>query len=247
MRKMIVLITALFVSGAALCAVTKHFALDSRTGVRPAGTKETLYYDAAWTTGVVCTVSYSVEGTNGSTECVTGDKGGWTWTPSTVGAYTFTLTTKDAGGNVVGTGSARFVVGALATGLTAKQRYPWNGLVDITVTLTGASNDVMDVDCVFVATNSATHTALKVAHVTTVGGITGSGTTWTQKFVWDAKADVGAVKIGDVALTVDVLGGVQLWENGPFWAECNVGASQPEESGYYFWWGDTVGYKRNIQ
>ena len=41
------------------------------------------------------------------------------------------------------------------------------------------------------------------------------------------------------------LGGVQLWENGPYWAECNVGATKPEESGYYFWWGDTVGYKRN--
>ena len=38
------------------------------------------------------------------------------------------------------------------------------------------------------------------------------------------------------------LGGVQLWEGGPYWAECNVGASTPEEYGYYFWWGDTVGY-----
>ena len=38
-------------------------------------------------------------------------------------------------------------------------------------------------------------------------------------------------------------GGVQLWENGPYWAECNVGATKPEEYGYYFWWGDTVGYK----
>ncbi len=37
-------------------------------------------------------------------------------------------------------------------------------------------------------------------------------------------------------------GGVQLWEGGPYWAECNVGASKPEEYGYYFWWGDTVGY-----
>ena len=41
------------------------------------------------------------------------------------------------------------------------------------------------------------------------------------------------------------LGGVQLWENGPYWAECNVGASEPEEFGYYFWWGDTVGYTRS--
>ena len=45
---------------------------------------------------------------------------------------------------------------------------------------------------------------------------------------------------GDVSL-----GGVQLWENGPYWAECNVGASEPEEFGYYFWWGDTVGYTRS--
>ena len=43
----------------------------------------------------------------------------------------------------------------------------------------------------------------------------------------------------------DNLGGVQLWENGPYWAECNVGASKPEEYGYYFWWGDTVGYTRS--
>ena len=41
-----------------------------------------------------------------------------------------------------------------------------------------------------------------------------------------------------------VLGGVQLWENGPYWAECNVGATKPETSGYYFWWGDTVGCVR---
>lgn len=39
--------------------------------------------------------------------------------------------------------------------------------------------------------------------------------------------------------------GVQLWRGGPYFAECNVGATMPEESGYYFWWGDTLGYKRN--
>ena len=40
---------------------------------------------------------------------------------------------------------------------------------------------------------------------------------------------------------------VQLWENGPYFATCDVGATQPEEYGYYFWWGDTVGYKRNAE
>lgn len=37
--------------------------------------------------------------------------------------------------------------------------------------------------------------------------------------------------------------GVQLWENGPLWAKTNVGANSPTEAGYYFWWGDTLGYK----
>ena len=37
--------------------------------------------------------------------------------------------------------------------------------------------------------------------------------------------------------------GVQLWENGPLWAQTNIGANSPTEAGYYFWWGDTLGYK----
>jgi hypothetical protein len=37
---------------------------------------------------------------------------------------------------------------------------------------------------------------------------------------------------------------VQLWEGGPYWAITNIGAKKPEDYGYYFWWGDTVGYKR---
>ncbi len=41
-----------------------------------------------------------------------------------------------------------------------------------------------------------------------------------------------------------VHGKVQLWEDGPYWAETNIGAEKPEDYGYYFWWGDTVGYKR---
>jgi hypothetical protein len=35
---------------------------------------------------------------------------------------------------------------------------------------------------------------------------------------------------------------VQLWEGGPYWATKNIGAEKPWEYGYYFWWGDTVGY-----
>ena len=135
------------------------------------------------------------------------------------------------------------------TSVSAQQRYPWNGKVDIAVTFTGSSNEVAQVDCTIAATNSATQAALAVDHVTAVEGAQGEGTTWTRYFIWDAAADVGSVKIDDVALTAasvpNLLGGVQLWVNGPFWAECNVGATKSEESGYYFRWGDTVGYTRN--
>ena len=132
------------------------------------------------------------------------------------------------------------------TSITARQRYPWNGLVDIAVTLQGEADDLAVTECSFVATNSATKAAIPVAHITRNGEDSGSGNTWTRKFIWDAKTDVGAVKIDDIALSVDAKPiGVQLWDDGPYWAEFNVGASRPEECGYYFWWGDTVGCKRN--
>ena len=49
--------------------------------------------------------------------------------------------------------------------------------------------------------------------------------------------------VGSATVDPCGLGAVQLWEGGPYWAECNVGASKPEDPGYYFWWGDTVGYE----
>lgn len=44
--------------------------------------------------------------------------------------------------------------------------------------------------------------------------------------------------------------GVQLWKDGPYWAEENIGAKKKNliimyqwDCGLYFWWGDTVGHK----
>ncbi len=45
----------------------------------------------------------------------------------------------------------------------------------------------------------------------------------------------------------DIAKKVQLWEGGPYWADRNIGAEEPWEYGYYFWWGSTVGYKRENQ
>ena len=134
----------------------------------------------------------------------------------------------------------------VVTSVTAQQRYPWNGLVDITVTVEGAAIDDPNTVWSFIASNAMTKSSIPISHITKNGTDVGAGSTWTRKYIWDAKADVGAIKIDDVALSVDVaFMSVQLWENGPYWATCNVGASKPEEYGYYFWWGDTVGYKRN--
>ena len=130
--------------------------------------------------------------------------------------------------------------------VTAQQRFPWNGLVDVVVTLQGSSNDVASADCLFAATNCVSSAEIPVEHIVRNGGDTCSETTWTRRFVWDVKADVGAMKIDDVALFVGakIFGGVQLWEGGPYWAEFNVGATKPEDYGYSFWWGDIVGYEK---
>ena len=57
-------------------------------------------------------------------------------------------------------------------------------------------------------------------------------------------ADWHGLKLQRVALKEEAHDKVQLWEGGPYWAIKNIGAEKPEDYGYYFWWGDTVGYKR---
>lgn len=60
------------------------------------------------------------------------------------------------------------------------------------------------------------------------------------------ETDVGKKGTGPLKNCTSVVktdAGVQLWENGPYWAKCNVGASRSAELGYYFRWGDTIGYR----
>ena len=88
---------------------------------------------------------------------------------------------------------------------------------------------------------------------TTFTGDVGEGVTpgSNRHIIWNAGADWPNKK-GDVKAIVTATkedptvshGKVQLWEGGPYWADRNIGADNPWESGYYFWWGDTVGYKR---
>ena len=57
-------------------------------------------------------------------------------------------------------------------------------------------------------------------------------------------ADMTIYARWESVISADVHEKVQLWEGGPYWATTNIGAEKPEDYGYYFWWGDTVGYKR---
>jgi len=147
------------------------------------------------------------------------------------------------------------------TGVTAQQRYPWNGKVDIAYTASGVTEaakaqgmvpsiKVLAVDrtttpwTTNVARSSFLFVGPKATEVLTDNVAISDG---EHRIVWDMNAQGFTFASGNIVFAV--LGvmepGVQLWEDGPYWAECNVGASKPEEYGYYFWWGDTVGYKRN--
>ena len=131
------------------------------------------------------------------------------------------------------------------TDLTARQRYPWNGLVDISFTL--SERGYISV----FATNAATGAVVPVRTLRDKAGNADGGYTefapGNVHLVWDAGTDVPETLIETLSLSVvgaQPRGGVQLWAGGPYWAETNVGAEKPEDYGLYFWWGDTIGYRR---
>ena len=78
---------------------------------------------------------------------------------------------------------AVFASEVTVTSVTAQQRYPWNGLVDITVTIQGAAEDLPNTVCTFVATNSATKAVIPVEHITCNGDDVASNGVVTRKFI----------------------------------------------------------------
>ena len=133
--------------------------------------------------------------------------------------------------------------------VTAKQRYPWNGLVDIRCTVSGIeegvawalaaeavepdSGEVHELSHVWVV-RDGTNTADRVLHAD-----------GEYELLWDARADLGEGVWSNAVVQVSFEPHplVRLWEGGPYWADRNIGAEEPWEFGYYFWWGDPVGYK----
>ena len=137
------------------------------------------------------------------------------------------------------------------TDVVAKQRYPWNELVDITCNVSGIVGTTNKLELAVAAVMPDTGNARSVRNFWVVRGgsnstdrvVTANG---NYRLLWDAEADLGTVDYSNMVVRVsfDAHDKVQLWEGGPYWATTNIGAEKPEDYGYYFWWGDTVGYKR---
>ena len=138
------------------------------------------------------------------------------------------------------------------TDVTAKQRYPWNGLVDITCKVTGINGTTNGLRFAVAAVMPSSGDVHRVGSFWVVRDGTNSvdrkvHTNGNYRLVWDASADLGQVAYDNMVMrvtAVELHPKVQLWEGGPYWATTNIGAENPENYGYYFWWGDTIGYKR---
>ena len=132
----------------------------------------------------------------------------------------------------------------------ARQRYPWNGLVDINFTITGDEGTQYETS--FTAKDMVGNTNIAMQTIRKADGTVAAAKEQllpgTYNWVWDATADLTKdFQCNRVTVTgkaVEAHGKVQLWAGGPYWATMNIGATKPEEYGYYFWWGDTIGYKR---
>ena len=139
---------------------------------------------------------------------------------------------------------------ATVSDVTARQRYPWNGMVDVHFTITGDAGTKYDTS--FTAKDMVGNTNIAMRTIRKADGTAAAATEQlmpgTYNWVWDAAADLPKdFKCDRVTVTgtaEEGHGKVQLWAGGPYWATTNIGATKPEEYGYYFWWGDTIGYKR---
>ena len=136
------------------------------------------------------------------------------------------------------------------TDITAKQRYPWNGIVDISCKVSGIEADAGGYEFAAVAVDKDNGKEYTVSTFSLqhngeeVPDVCGNG---DYSILWNAREDMGQIVIERmvVRITLEALavsvGKVQLWEGGPYWADRNIGASSPEDTGLYFWSGDTTG------
>ena len=121
------------------------------------------------------------------------------------------------------------------TDVVAKQRYPWNGLVDITCKVSGIDEMIDDPKFVLSAVLSDSENVSRMSHFWVIrDGVKSSNLSadvnGNYRLLWDAKADLGEVRYTNMVVRVIVdRAKVQLWEGGPYWATTNIGAEKPED------------------
>ena len=151
----------------------------------------------------------------------------------------------------------------VAAGIAMAVAFAWTGLAETVTNVRGIQREksnLVDIYYDIEATDGGTYTVEvqlegRTNEVTaaTFTGDVGEGIApgRNRHILWNAGADWPGKK-GDVRAIVTATKepekgkpgkGVQLWEGGPYWADRNIGANKPWESGLYFWWGDTVGHR----
>ena len=261
MTKAIVAMTAALAVTVGYTGDSAPFLLDMFYEARVAQDIESIAYSTAWDNGT--SVCVAVDGVT-LKEAVVPASGDVAWNAAKAGKGLHTLTHTTYTNGVTGKmETATFRVGTSdhvtsepeVTDVVAKQRYPWNGLVDITCKVTGIGGTTNRYGYYFsvAAVMPNTGDIRSTSHFWIVQGGTNSTdrevhANGEYRLLWDARACLGQVNYSNmvVRITIRLRGKVQLWEGGPYWATTNIGAEKPEDYGYYFWWGDTVGYKREL-
>lgn len=135
----------------------------------------------------------------------------------------------------------------VVSNVIAKQRYPWNGFVDITCSVSGVdTTSKYEFDVVAVMPNSDNPKKLSnirmVRNGTNTTDLTMSAN-GDYHLLWNATDDFGEVRYTNMVVHVMLYkyhSRTQLWAGGPYWATTNIGADNPWQYGSYFWWGDTT-------
>ena len=116
------------------------------------------------------------------------------------------------------------------TDVVAKQRYPW-GLVDITCKVSGIDEMIEDPKFVLSAVLPDSENVSRMSRFWVMrDGVKSSNlaadANGDYRLLWDAKAELGEVRYTNMVVRVAINGRqkVQLWENGPYWANMNIGA-----------------------
>ena len=249
--KSIIAMVAALAAAVGYAGLSTPIFLDMNSGTRIARESESIAYSPTWREGAPSDAT-AVVSVDGTTLAAAAEEGSVAWTPATNGTYTLTHKVMSRGTQYGETLTATFkVVGPKVTDVVAKQRYPWNGLVDITCKVTGINGTGNDQYFSVAAVMPDSGDVRKMLHFWVVRNGTNStdrtvSANGSYRLLWDASADLGQVAYDNMVMrvTVKTRNKVQLWEGGPYWAETNIGAEVPWEYGYYFWWGDTVGYNR---